>query len=143
MNQNREWIYSIDEINDVVKDFLEVFNNYKIICLKGDLGAGKTSLIKGFCSLLECNDDVTSPSFSLINQYKTEKSEIYHLDLYRLKNLEEAMDLGIEELIYSGNYCFIEWYEKIKNVLPMQNVVYCEINILNNNKRRLIAKTIQ
>lgn len=143
MSQSREWIYSIDEINDVVKEFLEVFYNYKTICLKGELGAGKTTLIKSFCSLLGCNDDVTSPSFSLINQYKTDKSEIFHLDLYRLKNLEEAMDLGIEELIYSGSYCFIEWYEKIKNVLPTQNVVYCEINILNNKKRRLIAKTIQ
>ena len=142
MNLCREWIYSIDEMNDVVIEFIEIFKNLKIICFKGELGSGKTTFIKTFCYNLGSNDNVTSPSFSIINQYKTEISEIFHLDLYRLKNFEEAMDLGIEEIIYSGNYCFIEWFEKIKHILPSQNVVYCEIIILNNTKRRLIAKTI-
>lgn len=142
MNKQKEWIFSIDEIDEVVEDFFTTYNTQKIICLNGNLGSGKTTLVKAFCKQLGSCDEITSPTFSIINNYRSPNGEIFHFDLYRLKNTEEILlDTGIEEYLHSGNYCFIEWYDKIKNILPQQNVVYCELNFISTDKRRLSAST--
>ena len=81
----------------------------KIFTFTGNLGAGKTTLIKSLCAHLGYKGEVTSPTFSVINEYANETQIIYHMDLYRLKKIEEALDIGLEEYLYSGQYCFIEW----------------------------------
>ncbi|NUM30708.1 MAG: tRNA (adenosine(37)-N6)-threonylcarbamoyltransferase complex ATPase subunit type 1 TsaE [Bacteroidetes bacterium] len=142
MNKQREWIFSIDEIDETANDFLKTFYSQKIVCLNGSLGTGKTTLVKAFCKALGSFDEVTSPTFSIINHYRSQNNDIFHFDLYRLNNtLEDIIETGIEEYIYSGNYCFIEWYDKIKSILPTKNVVFCELKYINTNKRRLIATT--
>ena len=98
---------------------LDYFPGERIFAFYGAMGAGKTTFIKAICHELGSNDYVTSPTFALINEYSTsEGSVIYHFDFYRIKKLEEAFDLGYEDYIYSGNYCFIEWPEMIDQLLP-------------------------
>ena len=98
---------------------LDHFPGERIFAFYGAMGAGKTTFIKAICHELGSNDYVTSPTFALINEYTTaEGSVIYHFDFYRIKKLEEAYDLGYEDYIYSGNYCFIEWPEMIESLLP-------------------------
>ena len=98
---------------------LNNFPDERIFAFYGAMGAGKTTFIKAICHELGSNDYVTSPTFALINEYSTtEGSVIYHFDFYRIKKLEEAFDLGYEDYIYSGNYCFIEWPEMIEQLLP-------------------------
>lgn len=105
------------------------------------MGAGKTTLIKSLCESLGTTEPVTSPTFSIVNEYTGTKSRIYHFDFYRLKNQTEALDLGYEEYFYSDAYCFIEWPEKIPDLLPAQ---YININIkaLDDNSRQIIIKQI-
>jgi tRNA threonylcarbamoyladenosine biosynthesis protein TsaE len=95
------------------------FPEDRVFAFYGSMGAGKTTLIKAICRALGSNDNITSPTFALINEYSTsQQSIIYHFDFYRIKKLEEAYDLGYEDYIYSGNYCFIEWPEMIESLLP-------------------------
>ena len=106
-------------LDHVAHDIIQAFNGTKIILFYGDLGSGKTTLIKEICSQLAVRDGMSSPSFSIINEYRTKQNEpIYHLDLYRLKSREECLDLGIEEYLFSGHYCFIEWPELALSLLP-------------------------
>ena len=105
-----ERIYSINQIKEIALEFYQNFESFKIFCFSGELGAGKTTFITALCDILGSEDTISSPTFSLINEYKIPKDCIYHFDLYRLKNLEETMDIGFEEYIYSGKYCFIEFY---------------------------------
>ena len=132
-------IYTIDETEQLSNWLLEEFSDCKIFCFSGNLGAGKTTVIASLCKQLGTMDQVSSPTFSIVNQYSTANKPIYHFDLYRLKNLEEAMDIGFEEYIYSGNYCFIEWPEKVTNILPQSLVVHCELSYLSMDKRKLSA----
>ena len=98
---------------------LNHFPEARVFAFYGAMGAGKTTLIKAVCHELGSADYVTSPTFALINEYSTtEGSIIYHFDFYRIKKIEEAFDLGYEDYIYSGNYCFIEWPEMIEQLLP-------------------------
>src|SRR5690606_36136420 len=84
----------------------------------GPMGAGKTTLIKAICGQLEVTDATASPTFSIVNEYTTPRGPVYHFDFYRIKSEQEAFDLGYEEYFYSGNYCFVEWPEKIAGLLP-------------------------
>ena len=98
---------------------LNNFQDERVFAFYGAMGAGKTTFIKAICRELGSSDYVTSPTFALINEYTTSNgSVIYHFDFYRIKKLEEAFDLGYEDYIYSGNYCFIEWPEMIEQLLP-------------------------
>ena len=90
----------------------------KIITFEGPIGVGKTTLIQALCKTLGINEKVTSPSYSVVNEYITGDAQVYHFDFYRINDEEEAYDIGIEEYFYSDNYCFIEWPEKIPNLLP-------------------------
>lgn len=129
---------SLDELPQIVDELLINFPNDRIFAFKGDLGAGKTTFIKILCKRLGVKDEVVSPTFSIINEYLTESGEsIYHFDLYRINKVEEVMDIGYEDYLFSNNYCFIEWPEKIEELLP-QYIVYVTIIADQNNQSRNI-----
>jgi tRNA threonylcarbamoyladenosine biosynthesis protein TsaE len=114
-------VSNIHQLDEVAEKLINFAKEKRIWLFEGDLGAGKTTLIKAICRKLEVEDIVNSPSFSLVNEYKSKNgATIYHLDFYRIKDEEEAMDIGAEEYIFSGNYCFIEWPSKIASLLPHQ-----------------------
>ena len=106
------------ELDEIAKAIVEVFENEKKIVFFGEMGVGKTTLIKSICKVLNVQDVVTSPTFSVVNEYQSKDgNSLYHFDFYRIKNQEELFDLGLEEYIYSDNYCFIEWPEKAEGLL--------------------------
>lgn len=116
-------IKSLSAIGDAAKLFLNKFKEKRVFAFYGDMGIGKTTFIKAVCKQLSVVGVVNSPSFAIVHQYKTKKKQvIYHLDFYRIKKIEEAFDLGYEDYFYSNNYCFIEWPEIIKSLLPEDHV---------------------
>jgi tRNA threonylcarbamoyladenosine biosynthesis protein TsaE len=109
---------NLSDLEVIAKELLSTAKEYKVFCFKGDLGAGKTTFIKTICKQLGVVDDVTSPTFSIVNEYMTVQNEpVYHFDFYRLKKEEEALDLGYEQYFFSSYYCFVEWPEKIAGLL--------------------------
>lgn len=101
------------------RQLLEKFPSLRVFAFHGNLGAGKTTFIKALCAQLGVKDVMSSPSFSIINEYETEDGNlVYHFDLYRLKSAEEAFDTGMEDYLYCDNYCFIEWPERAEEILP-------------------------
>ncbi len=109
----------ISDLDTIASALLEKYPNQRIFAFFGEMGAGKTTFIKTICAQLGITDEVTSPTFSIINEYiSAEKESLFHFDFYRLKSIEEAYDLGYEDYFYSGSYCFIEWPEKIKKLIP-------------------------
>ncbi|HHP7241612.1 MAG TPA: tRNA (adenosine(37)-N6)-threonylcarbamoyltransferase complex ATPase subunit type 1 TsaE [Cyclobacteriaceae bacterium] len=120
-----------DDLEHICKKILDAYNQ-KIIILKGELGAGKTTLVKVFCSVLGVKERVSSPSFSIIQEYRTDKKiPIYHFDFYRIKDFSEILNLGLDEYLESGNYCFIEWPEII---MQWFSDSFIEINIKLHQK---------
>lgn len=116
-------LHSLSDLNDTAKKFLVDFSSSRIFAFHGELGAGKTTFIKTLCSELGVKDAMSSPSFSLVNEYHDGKGKpVYHFDLYRLKSAEEALDIGFEEYLYSGNYCFVEWPERAEELLPEETI---------------------
>jgi tRNA threonylcarbamoyladenosine biosynthesis protein TsaE len=110
--------YSLSEIDEVANELLAEID-CNIVLLNGEMGAGKTTMIKALCKALKCSDVVSSPTFSLINEYRTvDHKPLYHFDCYRIENEEEAYDFGAEEYLYSGHLCLIEWSENIQSLLP-------------------------
>ena len=110
-------INSLDEIPEVANKIINQLQ-YKLITFEGEMGAGKTTFIKEFVKALGTNDDVSSPTFSIVNEYETDNGIVYHFDFYRLNHEEEALDFGIEEYLYSNQYCLMEWPNKIANFIP-------------------------
>lgn len=110
-------INSLDEIHEVANKIINQLQ-YKLITFEGEMGAGKTTFIKEFVKALGTNDDVSSPTFSIVNEYETDNGIVYHFDFYRLNHEEEALDFGIEEYLYSNQYCLMEWPNKIANFIP-------------------------
>ncbi len=129
-------IYTISEIHKAVEYIAEYLNKYKVILFNGSMGAGKTTLISALCKSLGSTDELSSPTFSIVNEYSSKIGTLYHFDFYRLKSLEEAFDFGLEEYLYSGNYCFLEWAEKIEALLP-ENLMVVDISIIDENTREL------
>lgn len=111
-------IQSIDKLPKVVEELMKNFSN-KIILLKGNLGAGKTTLVKEIIHQFGSKDRVSSPTYSIVNEYYTNKGIVYHFDLYRMKTLEEILDFGFDTYVDSENYCFIEWSELVENWLDV------------------------
>lgn len=135
-------IAGLSALDESAKLLLQNFENDRVFAFYGSMGAGKTTLIKAICHQLGSADYVTSPSFSLINEYSTSGGDtIYHFDFYRIKKLEEAFDLGYEDYIYSGNYCLIEWPEMIEPLLP-EGIVEVRITELENGVRMIEAKKV-
>jgi tRNA threonylcarbamoyladenosine biosynthesis protein TsaE len=105
------------------KRILDYTSGQKILAFYGSMGAGKTTIIKAVCKALGAVDIISSPTFTLVNEYKTNKGEVlYHIDFYRIKKMEEVFDFGIEEYFLSGSYCFMEWPELIEEILPPETV---------------------
>jgi len=128
-------IKSLSGINHIAAKFIQAHPADRIFAFYGEMGAGKTTFIKALCEEMQVLDYVTSPTFALINEYKTENnSTIFHFDFYRIKNLSEAYDFGYEDYFYSGNYCFIEWPELIETLLP-SIVVRVHIKEVENGRR--------
>jgi tRNA threonylcarbamoyladenosine biosynthesis protein TsaE len=131
-----EVIFSLDEINKVARQILEK-NPHKVILFHGEMGVGKTTLIKSLAKELGVNGVTSSPTFSLVNEYQATNNQlVYHFDFYRLNKETEAMDMGADEYFYSGNWCFIEWAEKIPNLVPESHSVI-QISLLPDGKRSL------
>ena len=110
-------ISSLSELPFVAQEILADIQ-HKIILFDGEMGAGKTTLIKEMIQQMGSDDETSSPTFSIVNEYETKMGKVFHFDLYRIKSEEEAMDFGVEEYLDSGNYCFIEWPDKIENLVP-------------------------
>ena len=128
--------YNLSELSDVAREILSQSKS-KILLFYGEMGAGKTTLIKEICSLLDIEDKISSPTFSLVNEYKSRQGEsVYHFDFYRIEDEEEAMDIGFEEYIDSDKWCLIEWPQNIENLLPLKSSAI-QIQILENGNRSL------
>lgn len=107
------------DIESTARDFLTLLESHKVVAFYGEMGAGKTTFIKALCRVLGVEGAVTSPSFSLVNEYEGSDGQIiFHFDFYRLKNVAEVFDMGYEDYFFSDHYCFIEWPEKVADVLP-------------------------
>jgi tRNA threonylcarbamoyladenosine biosynthesis protein TsaE len=131
-----EITFSLDEINTVAQQILEQ-NPNKVILFHGEMGVGKTTLIKALAKKLGVTEVTSSPTFSLVNEYQTTTNQIvYHFDFYRLNNEIEALDMGADEYLYSGNWCFIEWAEKIASLIPESHSTIA-IRVLPDGERFL------
>jgi len=134
---------SLQETNISAKAFIKEFKYERIFAFYGEMGAGKTTFIKALFQSLGSKDNITSPTFSIINEYDTPSSgQIYHFDFYRIQNLEEAMDIGIDEYLNSGDYCFIEWPEKIETLLP-EELIEVTIKETSTTSRLITAQKRQ
>jgi tRNA threonylcarbamoyladenosine biosynthesis protein TsaE len=112
-------IKSLDSIQETAEQFIELIGESRIFAFNGNMGAGKTTFIKAICEELGVKENVNSPTFAIVNEYKAgDEKIIYHFDCYRINKIQEALDLGAEEYLYSGNLCFIEWAENIASLLP-------------------------
>lgn len=112
-------IKNIDSINETAKEFIKLIDQDTVFAFYGNMGAGKTTFIKAICEELGVEDVINSPTFAIVNEYRSGSAElIYHFDFYRINKVEEAYDFGYEDYLYSGALCFIEWPEKIEEILP-------------------------
>jgi tRNA threonylcarbamoyladenosine biosynthesis protein TsaE len=124
----KEFSYDgLSQISDAAKYIIDNAAYHKVWLLEGEMGAGKTTLVKAIGSLLGITDEISSPTYSLVNEYiDHDETKYYHFDFYRISGEEEAYDIGTDEYLYSGSLCFIEWGEKIPSLIPDK---YLEINI--------------
>ena len=128
--------FSLHQLEDVAQKILHE-NPNKVILFHGEMGVGKTTLIKQLCKSLGVTEATSSPTFSLVNEYETTSNQlVYHFDFYRLNKETEALDMGIDDYLYSGNWCFIEWAEKIPNLIPESHSVIT-ISLLPDGNRSL------
>lgn len=135
MNKN----YSITELNQIAKEVIATVKN-KALLFYGEMGVGKTTLIKELCKELGIEDVTSSPTFSLVNEYHTNNSDIvYHFDFYRIEDENEAYDIGIEDYFYADAWCLIEWPQNIENLLPLESTEI-HLSILENGQRNIQIK---
>jgi len=129
-------INNLSELSAVAQKLIKAFDDKKVIAFSGEMGAGKTTLIKAICEELGVKQTISSPTFSIVNEYLSSSGKkIYHFDFYRINTISEAYDMGYEEYFYSDAYCFIEWPEKIAELLPEEIL---KINISVKDGRRLL-----
>ena len=116
-----------EELSLVAADLLKILSDDRVFGFYGEMGAGKTTLIKELCRQLGVSGTTSSPTFAIVNEYFTDDGEpIYHFDFYRINDIDEAVKIGFEDYLYSGSYCFIEWTDKVQEMLPDD---YIEVNI--------------
>lgn len=132
-------ISSLDELDKVAEAVIESLDGRTIVAFDAPMGAGKTTLISRIAALLGAEDDVTSPTFAIVNQYQGTSRTIYHFDMYRIERVEEALDFGCEEYFASGDLCLVEWPEKIEVLLPEDTMVV-KIEILSEEERRFVFR---
>ena len=128
-------ISSLDELDKVAEAVVEALDGRTVVAFDAPMGAGKTTLISRIAAYLGAQDDVTSPTFAIVNQYEGSERTIYHFDMYRIERIEEALDFGSEEYLSSGELCLVEWPEKIEPLLPEDTMVV-RIEILSDTSRR-------
>lgn len=129
--------FSLGQIQQVAGQLLAEAQAYKVFAFHGDMGAGKTTFIHALCEAMNIRDVVSSPTFSIINQYKTKDGlTVYHMDLYRIKDENEAINAGVEDCLYSGNTCLVEWPEKAAAIFP-DNTLHIYITSIDDNTRKL------
>jgi tRNA threonylcarbamoyladenosine biosynthesis protein TsaE len=131
-----EIVFTLDEIGQAAKEFRQNITIPGVIAFYGAMGAGKTTFIKTFCELLGVRELVSSPTFSIINEYQNSDTKIFHLDLYRLNSEEEAVNAGVEDVLFSGYTCLVEWPEKAPGLLPADTLAV-HIGLLNKDTRKL------
>lgn len=131
-------IDSLDELDKVAQAVLDSLDGRTVVAFDAPMGAGKTTLISRIAALLGAEDDVTSPTFAIVNQYEGERT-IYHFDMYRIERIEEALDFGSEEYLSSGELCLVEWPEKIEPLLPEDTMVV-KIEIVSDTERRFVIR---
>jgi tRNA threonylcarbamoyladenosine biosynthesis protein TsaE len=129
-------VNNINELPLISAQMLNYLADYRVILFFAPMGAGKTTLINELCRQLGVTDQPSSPTFSIVNEYQSSNGPIFHFDFYRLKDEREAYDLGYEEYFFSGNYCFVEWPEKIMNLLP-STVISIFISVLEDGTRKI------
>lgn len=132
-------LQSIDNIEEAARQFVSTMGDETVYAFYGEMGAGKTTFINAICKILGVEDDTTnSPSFSIINEYRSDTTAelIYHFDLYRLESLEEAFDIGVEDYFDSGALCFLEWPERIDDILP-NDTIKVTIAVNDDNTRTI------
>jgi tRNA threonylcarbamoyladenosine biosynthesis protein TsaE len=113
---------TLGKIPAVADEIIALTGSHSVVCFYGDLGAGKTTLIKSICEKLNVQDSISSPTYPIINEYRYPKGILYHIDLYRLKSVEEAQAIGLEEYLDSGFPCFIEWPDRFESLLPRNHI---------------------
>ena len=130
-------IESLDTIHESAKKFIDQIGNRTVFAFNGNMGAGKTTFIKSICEMMGVKETVNSPTFSIVNEYEAADGRIiYHFDCYRINKIQEALDFGAEEYLYSGNLCFIEWSENIAPILP-DSLVNVDIEEVENGSRNI------
>ena len=136
MNKN----YSLTDLTTIAKEIITVVK-HKTLLFYGEMGAGKTTLIKEICKTLQIEGVASSPTFSLVNEYLANDNQlIYHFDFYRITNEEEAYDIGFEDYLEQNNWCLIEWPQNVENLLPLESVEI-HLSILDNGQRNIQLKT--
>ena len=130
-------ISNLDNIRESAREFINNIGSHKVFAFYGKMGAGKTTFIQAICEELGVDDVITSPTFSIINEYSGKDETIYHFDFYRIKKLEEVYDMGYEDYFYSGALCFIEWPELIEEVLP-EDAVKVQITEKEDGTRAIL-----
>jgi tRNA threonylcarbamoyladenosine biosynthesis protein TsaE len=113
-----EWTYSLQNINEMARVFWKTFPDYKIYAFHGNMAVGKTSFIRALCIEKKVNDTVSSPTFSIINEYGYSGGRLFHMDLYRVKDEQEAIKAGVEDCLYSGDICLVEWPDRAPHIFP-------------------------
>jgi tRNA threonylcarbamoyladenosine biosynthesis protein TsaE len=125
------------QLPEAAKKLLEFAGDIKVFAFEAEMGAGKTTFIKSLCTELGSKDNFSSPTYSIVNEYTSPKGKLFHFDLYRLKEPEELLDLGFEEYVDSGHYCFIEWPDLAQSFMP-EKYLKCRILVKNNRKLQAV-----
>ncbi len=127
-------VNSLADLPVVAQQLSDFASGQKVFIFEGDMGAGKTTFIKNFCKHLGIEDVVSSPTYSIVNEYESPNGPVFHFDFYRIKDIREAYDLGYEEYFYGGGTCLIEWPERVAELLP-ENYIKVEIKVLDEDRR--------
>jgi tRNA threonylcarbamoyladenosine biosynthesis protein TsaE len=133
-----EWIYSLPEIDETARAFWKAFPDKKIYAFKGNMGSGKTSFIRALCNVKKVKETAGSPTFSIINEYSFPEGIIFHLDLYRLKDEKEAIRAGVEDCLYSGEICLVEWPDRAPGIFPEESLGIL-LEIINGHTRKIVT----
>lgn len=129
--------YKLKDIDSVAQKLINIFGDNRIVAFDGKMGAGKTTLIKELCRQLGSTSNVSSPTFAIVNEYNIDQTDkIYHFDFYRLNKEQEALEIGLFDYLDSGNWCFIEWHEKIASYIPLETIII-KIEEISNEEREI------
>ena len=137
-----EWTYTLEELPALSREWWTRVSRHRVFAFHGGMGAGKTTLIRQLCKAAGVSDAVSSPTFSLVNEYRMgagRSGTIYHIDLYRLRDAEEAFHAGVEDCLYSGAYCLVEWPERAPSLFPA-DTVHLHLEALPDGRRRLTMR---